>query len=109
MKVNFKTTQNSDYNQYKNRQPAFSALIIKDAKYWNNKNLDRFVRNKEIQKLVTELDKQGKNVIVAKAQITGTTTNKIYIYLKEGLKKIAHINEDELFQFQAEESLKHLL
>ena len=104
MKVSLQS-YNSNHN--KNKQ-TFSAMIIKDAKYWNPQQLDRFVRNKEIQKLTTVLHKQGKDILVAKAQITGTLDNKIFIHLKDGLKKIAHIKESELTQFTAEKALKEV-
>ena len=105
MRVDFQT-QNSI--GYKNNQPAFSALIIKDGKFWSPEKLDRFVRNKEIQKLTTVLDKQGKDILVAKAQITGTPEDRIFIHLKDGLKKIAHIKESELTQFSADKALKEV-
>ena len=104
MKVNLQS-YNSNHNQ--NKQ-AFSAMVIRDAKYWNPQHLDRFVRNKEIEKLTTVLDKQGKDILVAKAQITGTLDNRIFIHLKDGLKKIAHIKESELYQFSADKALKEV-
>ena len=99
--------QSYNSNNHKNKQ-TFSAIIIRDAKYWNPQQLDSFVRNKEIQKLTTVLHKQGKDILVAKAQITGTLDNRIFIHLKDGLKKIAHIKESELTQFSAEKALKEV-
>ena len=105
MKVNLQSSSRN-YN-YPNKQ-SFSSLIIKDAKYWNPQSLDRFVKNKEIQKLTTILHNQDKNAVVAKARITGTLNNRIYIHLEDGLKKIAHIKEDELHMFSAEKALNKL-
>ena len=105
MRVDFQEYKNNNYNINK---PVFSALIIKDAKFWKPESLDVFVRNKEIQNLVTTLHKKGGNVLVAKAQIVGTLTDRIFIYLQDNLKKIAHIKSDELHNFSASKVLKEL-
>ena len=78
-------------NNYNNKNcPNFASLNIQHVERWNNKDLKKFVNNKEVQKLVSILDKKGinidaippglyRNIVILNA----TIENKYRFYLLE--------------------------
>jgi len=78
-------------NNYNNKNcPKFASLNIQHVERWNDKDLKKFVNNKEVKKLVSILDNKGinidavppglyRNIVILNA----TIENKYRFYLLE--------------------------